>query len=1051
MRKIITCCLIAALATALPKISKAQDTSTIHKLLTYMIEPLDKSQIPTQYLAEKGTIYLGMNTFNGTLNDDNLFVLNLWRLMYVQLHQSYVGNDKNPMSNILSVNNALQANMILDQPTAIPILIGQYNSVSDNAISNGLLTYNSSTRQIYDVPNRSNSPYLSKNVFAACPLENFSTTGIASVMVKNNLVFNNTNASLSSVQIDFANGQGFVNIPLNVAVNANYTDTGYYKWTIKVTLSNNTVLQCYADYYVLNVATANRYAASGTNGPIVPSWGTINAVSGVHSGGTIHIVYSNKSRSNTLRKPLIVVENMDAYNLAPQVQIRPYTINSFLDGLDEPLAFYDFNAQLDDIAGYDLLFINFNDGMDGIVRNAAVVEEAINRVNANKVYDNRSMKDEQNVVLGVGTGGLNARYALAKIAKASGVSQTRLLITHDAPHRGQNIALGLQYLVKFINKSTAYSYNLGQVFPEHGQTVAYFNSKVCKDVLIYKAATEPGDVVENSFINDVYQPMISFAPGTQPFKFVPTSLGNECARPLFEAGRRFMDFGESSSIGTKIKVSLGLLIGKNSRWDISLFSIPVSELKFETVIFARSIPLQSDPLRTITAYKHVNKLTLFGSVQVFKNGADNSASAATTLLPIDGVPGSNMTLLDFTQLRIFQAGIGNFYYSSDEYITTLFKIKLFWGLALKFSLYGFAKAQEYNSGIFTTQYTAVPVASALDVSPFNANTFTEKYVNGVNSNYPSKGETFIAQESVFSQSLYNNVSMRYTARNARFMYNEMEGLPNLMSCSNECVNQYKIIGPDPLCSSGIYKLNALTPTGSNIAWSISPSNLATPNPTTGVSTTFTKTGDGLGTITASIINGCPNTGASKVVQVGIQTPTNIIGLVPPLGVSPGEILELGAAESDISQYNWFVLGGTIAGSSTQSQVTIIVDNCPPGLYNGWLNVFLWYTNQCGTGYYGEYTTIDCGTGGEMLRLAPNPSTGPLDVSIYNKNGKPIANGRDKIKQLLVLNKFGVVLQTINYGNGVKNAIINISNLSPDVYSIRAYNGTEWLITKLLKQ
>ncbi len=63
------------LATALPTIGIAQDTSTIDKLLTYIIAPLDKGQIPTQYLAEKGTIFLGMNTFNGTLTDDNVLLL----------------------------------------------------------------------------------------------------------------------------------------------------------------------------------------------------------------------------------------------------------------------------------------------------------------------------------------------------------------------------------------------------------------------------------------------------------------------------------------------------------------------------------------------------------------------------------------------------------------------------------------------------------------------------------------------------------------------------------------------------------------------------------------------------------------------------------------------------------------------------------------------------------------------------------------------------------------------------------------------------------------
>jgi hypothetical protein len=307
--------------------------------------------------------------------------------------------------------------------------LGNTIAINDNAANNGLLTYNTNTRQLNDVPNRPSSPYLTKNLFAACPTENVSITGEAKVIVKSSLNYNNTGASLSSVQIDFANGQGFVNIPLNVAVTAAYNDTGYYRWTIKATLSNSSVLQCYADYYVMHIQPVSnimpfRYEPAGVNGPRIAGtgttdmWGNIDAVPGVHSGGTIYIVYSNKERTNTLRKPMIVVENMDAYNLAPQIQNRPFGVESFLNALDEPIDQYDFNSQLDDVAGYDLVFIDFNDGMDGIVRNAAVVQEAIDRINSNKVPDDRNNNViQQNVVMGIGTGGLNARYALANMAK----------------------------------------------------------------------------------------------------------------------------------------------------------------------------------------------------------------------------------------------------------------------------------------------------------------------------------------------------------------------------------------------------------------------------------------------------------------------------------------------------------------------------------------------------------------------------------------------------------------------------------------------------------
>ncbi len=64
MKKIILTTLWVVLACALPKIGKAQDTSTIDKLLTYMIAPLNKSQIPTQYLFAAAP--LNANNFTNT-------------------------------------------------------------------------------------------------------------------------------------------------------------------------------------------------------------------------------------------------------------------------------------------------------------------------------------------------------------------------------------------------------------------------------------------------------------------------------------------------------------------------------------------------------------------------------------------------------------------------------------------------------------------------------------------------------------------------------------------------------------------------------------------------------------------------------------------------------------------------------------------------------------------------------------------------------------------------------------------------------------------------
>ena len=794
----------AALGMVLPNGSHSQtpDTNNIQGMLQYVMQPLNKTQISTGYLEEYGLPAIPMRHYNGAISDTNIVELNLWRLLYFQLFSSYCQTGTNSMASVTTVNNIIKQNNKPDSATPIPVLIGQYNAVKPNAFSSNLLSYNATQRKVFDVAGRPQSPYENRVLFAAAPTWQYSQTGTETFVFKPTMVWGNSGLTVSQMQVNFQNGEGFKTMPANTPVSVVYSDTGYYKWTIRATLSNSSIVQCYAEYFVLYKQTAQQRYAAPNIAPAQP-WHTIAAVAGVHSGGTIKIVFSNKQRSNTLRKPLIVVENMDANAIAPSLQPNPYTIERFINAIsNEPLS-YDFNSELDDIAGYDLVFINFDDGVDAIERNAAVVTEAILRINANKQPDNRSGRREQNVVLGMGTGGLNARYALAQYTKANATAQnpnpteTRLLLTHDSPHRGLNIALGLQHMSRMLGSFSYFGVTSRDIFPDFAETIAYLDAPVSQQTLIYRATSDVANTT-NSFINNVYQPMVNYA---APYRFVPTSLGNECANPLFAAGRKFMDFDQAIAVGLKMKVSIGL-----SLFSINLITVPLFELKYQCLVGASSIPPQTQLFREVSRLNVGFKYILFGLIEIKDKGSYfKGASAPNTYLPIDGVPGSINTFLEFKELRNYASGVGNWYYSPEDFL--LFTISIKEVVKLKF--YSFIKAYQYNSGIFTTQYTALPVGSALDVDPFNGSTFTQKYVNGFNQNFPSKGNTFIAQESVSSQSLFNNRSMRFTARNARFLFNEMEQQPNSEVCSGECANPYFIAGADPVCTTGTFTVPGL--------------------------------------------------------------------------------------------------------------------------------------------------------------------------------------------------------------------------------------------------
>ncbi|TAE19167.1 MAG: hypothetical protein EAY72_00340 [Bacteroidetes bacterium] len=66
MKKIIVATVMVALATALPKLAKAQapDTNTIEKLQRYIAGPIDKTQIPTGFLEDYGVAFAVAGVFH---------------------------------------------------------------------------------------------------------------------------------------------------------------------------------------------------------------------------------------------------------------------------------------------------------------------------------------------------------------------------------------------------------------------------------------------------------------------------------------------------------------------------------------------------------------------------------------------------------------------------------------------------------------------------------------------------------------------------------------------------------------------------------------------------------------------------------------------------------------------------------------------------------------------------------------------------------------------------------------------------------------------------
>ena len=171
---------------------------------------------------------------------------------------------------------------------------------------------------------------------------------------------------------------------------------------------------------------------------------------------------------NHLRKPLVFVEAFDANN--------KYGINEIKDILYSSNS-NNLGTQLNNL-GYDIVILNFGNGGDYIQKNAFLLVELIKKINQQKP------NNEPLVVMGFSMGGLVARYALTYMEQnetTTGVHQTRLYVSYDAPHKGAHVPIGLQALALNFNHNLFVN-----VSPALAEAINQFTAPAAQQMLKYR-------------------------------------------------------------------------------------------------------------------------------------------------------------------------------------------------------------------------------------------------------------------------------------------------------------------------------------------------------------------------------------------------------------------------------------------------------------------------------------------------------------------------------------------------------------------------------------
>ncbi len=98
-------------------------------------------------------------------------------------------------------------------------------------------------------------------------------------------------------------------------------------------------------------------------------------------------------------------------------------------------------------------------------------------------------------------------------------------------------------------------------------------------------------------------------------------------------------------------------------------------------------------------------------------------------------------------------------------------------------------------------------------------------------------------------------------------------------------------------------------------------------------------------------------------------------------------------------------------------------------------VRLTYTGLCGAAQTDGVTVYsNCG-GGYAYALAPNPTSGDLQVSSIDK--------KTNIKEIKITDKTGAVKKRFVYSQNITSVKIDITSLPPNIYYVQIYDGKKW--------
>lgn len=125
-----------------------------------------------------------------------------------------------------------------------------------------------------------------------------------------------------------------------------------------------------------------------------------------------------------------------------------------------------------------MVYFNFQNGGADIMQNATVVRNLIEQVNREKVGN------EKIIVIGESMGGIIARLAIRSLESSNITHNISHYISFDAPHKGANLPVGFQSLLRQIDDINLLNLLPREIRDELDDALKRLDAKAARQLLI---------------------------------------------------------------------------------------------------------------------------------------------------------------------------------------------------------------------------------------------------------------------------------------------------------------------------------------------------------------------------------------------------------------------------------------------------------------------------------------------------------------------------------------------------------------------------------------